>query len=74
LTTHPPQLKNDPNFFGQNPLKRLLHPPYPLDISPSDFYLFGKIKGELIGWEILDDIDFLEAVTEILNGISDAEL
>jgi hypothetical protein len=28
----------------------------------------------LIGWEIPDEIDLLEAITEILNGISDAEL
>jgi hypothetical protein len=34
------------------------------------FYLFGKTKSTLIGWEI----DRLEAVTGILNVISDTEL
>jgi hypothetical protein len=62
------------NFFGHNPLKRLVHPSCSCDISPSDFSLFGKVKSALIEQEIPDEIDLLEAVTEILNGISDAEL
>jgi histone-lysine N-methyltransferase SETMAR len=62
------------NFFDRNPLKRLPHPPYSPDISPSDFYLFGKVKRELIGREIPEDRDLLEAVIEILNGISTDEL
>jgi hypothetical protein len=39
-----------------------------------DFYLFGKVKRSLIKPEILEKIDLLEAVTEILNDISGAEL
>jgi hypothetical protein len=62
------------NFFEQSPLKMLLHPPYSPDISPSDFYLFGKIKSELIGQEIPDEISLFEAVSDILNAISPAEL
>jgi hypothetical protein len=31
------------NFFEHNPLKSLPHPPYPPDISPSDFYLLSSI-------------------------------
>jgi hypothetical protein len=42
--------------------------------SPSDFYLFGKVQSALIGRGILDKIDLLEAVSEILNSISDVEL
>jgi transposase len=61
------------NFFEHNPLKRLRHPPYSRDISPSDFYLFGKMKNALIGREISDEIDLLEVVTEILSGISHDE-
>jgi hypothetical protein len=61
------------NLFGHYPLKRLSHPSDSPNISPSDFYLFGKIKNELIGWEILDEIDLLEAVAEILNSISDVQ-
>jgi hypothetical protein len=62
------------DFFGHNPMKKLQHPPYSPDISPSDFYLFGKVKSALIRWEIPDEIDLLEATTDILNGISGAEL
>jgi hypothetical protein len=43
------------------------------DVSSLDFYLFGKVKSALIGGDP-DEIDILESVTEILNGISDAEL
>jgi hypothetical protein len=54
------------NVFGRNSLKRLLRLPYSFDISPSDFYLFEKAKSALI--------DLLQAVTKILNDISDADL
>jgi hypothetical protein len=37
------------NFFEHSLLKRLPHPLYSPDISPSDFYLFGKVKDALIG-------------------------
>jgi hypothetical protein len=43
-------------------------------MSSSDFSLFGKEKSTLIGHEIPNEIDLLEAVTEILNCISDAEM
>jgi hypothetical protein len=62
------------NFFKHNPLKRLPHPPYSLDIYLSDFYLFWKITEALIGQEIPDEISLLDAMTEILNEISIGEL
>jgi hypothetical protein len=62
------------NVFGRSPLKRLPHPPYSPNISPSDFYLFRKVESAPIGPEISDEIALFEAVTEILNSISDAEL
>jgi hypothetical protein len=55
-------------------LKNGPHPAYFPDISPSDFYLFGKIKSGVIALEVPDEIDLLEEVAEILDGISDAEL
>jgi hypothetical protein len=55
-------------------VKRLPHSPHSPDISPSDLYLFGKVKTGLIEQEIPDGVDLLEAVAEIWNGISDAEL
>jgi hypothetical protein len=39
-----------------------------------DFSLFEKVKGTLIKQEIPDEINLLDAVTEILNGISTGEL
>jgi histone-lysine N-methyltransferase SETMAR len=61
------------NFLQHNPLERLPHPPYSPDVSPSDCYLWES-KGTLIGQEIPDEIGLLDAVTEILNGISKGEL
>jgi hypothetical protein len=62
------------NVFEHNPLKRLPHPPYSPDISPSDFYLFGNAKRALIGQEISDEISLLDAVTDLLNRTSTDEL
>jgi hypothetical protein len=70
--THNP--KTTENFFGHNPLKRLPYPRYSPDVSPSDFYLCGKVKGELIEAEVPGQINLPEAVIEILSGLSDAEL
>jgi hypothetical protein len=61
------------NFFEHNPLKGLPHSPYSPDISPSALCLFGKVKEALIGQEIPNEISLLDAVTEILNGISTDE-
>jgi hypothetical protein len=38
------------------------------------FYLFGKVKGVLVRQAISNEINIHEAVTEILNGTSDAGL
>jgi hypothetical protein len=62
------------NFFEHNPLSRLHHPPYSPDMCPSDFYLFGKVKGVPIRQEIPDKISLLDAVTEILNRTPTDEL
>jgi hypothetical protein len=62
------------NFLGYNPLKRFPHLSYPPDISPLDFCLFGKVKSALIEWETPDEMDVLEAVAGILDGISDVAL
>jgi hypothetical protein len=62
------------NHFGHNLLKRFPNPLYSPDISPSDFGLFGKVKVAMTARESSYEIDLLEAATEILNSISDAEL
>jgi hypothetical protein len=60
----------DTKPFEHNPLKRLPQLPYSPDISPLDFYLFGKVKNAVIGQEIPDEISHLEAVMELLGDIS----
>jgi hypothetical protein len=52
-------------------------PPYPSyspDMVPSDFDLFGKRNGALIGRDIPDAIGLLEVVTDILDGFGGQEL
>jgi hypothetical protein len=65
---------DDSNSFMQNPLRRFSHFLYSPSISPSDFDLFGQVKSAVIGREVPDEIGLLEAVIEIFNGISSAEL
>jgi hypothetical protein len=70
--THNSRMIQD--LSGNHLLRRLPHPSYSPDISPSNFCLFGKGKRALIGQAIPDETDLLEAATEIWNGISYAEL
>jgi hypothetical protein len=60
--------------FGHKPPRRLLRPSYSPEISPWDFYWLGTAKSTLIGPQIPDEVHLLDAVTEILNDISDAEM
>jgi transposase len=60
------------NFFRHNGLRRLACPPYSPDIAPSDFYLFGKVKDQLIGIFVQDEKELLHEVIEILSSISAA--
>jgi hypothetical protein len=50
------------------------HPAFSLDLAPSDFYLFGKLKMALMGAAFADDDQLLQGVMEVLNGISREEL
>jgi hypothetical protein len=61
------------DFLEHNPLQRLQHPPYSRNTSSSDFCLFGKVKGADRTGDS-HEIGLLEAVTEIVNDISNAEL
>jgi transposase len=35
------RLKASENFLAENSIIRVRHPPYSLDLAPSDFWLFG---------------------------------
>jgi histone-lysine N-methyltransferase SETMAR len=62
------------NFFTRCGLRELDHPSYSPDLAPSDFYLFGKVKDQLIGESIQDEKEFLHEVVELLGSISTFEL
>jgi hypothetical protein len=43
-------------------------------MAPSNFYLFGKVKNQLIGRSIQDEKELLHGVMDILGSISNSEL
>jgi hypothetical protein len=50
-------------------LKRAPHSPYPLDLAPSDFYLFGYTKHQLQGHKFMEGAELVSVISEILNRI-----
>jgi hypothetical protein len=36
------------DYIGLNRMKQASHPPYSPDLAPSDFFLFGYLKGKLM--------------------------
>jgi hypothetical protein len=57
------------DFVEQNRMRQTLHSPYSSDLAPSDFYLFGYVKGCGTGF-IFKDTDLLfGAVRQILKNI-----
>jgi histone-lysine N-methyltransferase SETMAR len=46
----------------------LSHPPYSLDLAPSDFYLFPKLKTKLLGRRFGSNEGVMEAVNELFEG------
>jgi hypothetical protein len=50
------------------------HPPYSPDLAPSDFYLFGDVKGRLAGLSFEDADQLLAAVQGVLGGIEKVTL
>jgi hypothetical protein len=55
------------HFCSSNSLQTIRQSSYSLGIAPSDFFLFGKVKGEVIARFIANDKDFLRQVTAILQ-------
>jgi hypothetical protein len=57
-------------------MKKFPRPLYFAGISPSDIFLFGKIRTARIRQEVSDEIGLLEIeiVIQILDGTSDEEL
>jgi hypothetical protein len=53
------------DFLRRNAMKRAQHPPYSPDFAPSDFYLFGRVKQLLTGYEFADREALLHAIEDI---------
>jgi hypothetical protein len=58
----------------QNKFKVVKHPPFSPDLAPSDFYLFGTVKGKLIGETFNSADELIIAIGDILDSISQDEL
>jgi hypothetical protein len=50
-------------------LERMEHLPYSLDLAPCDFFLFGYIKGKLMGKQEETFEDLVSEVRNIIEGI-----
>jgi hypothetical protein len=50
-------------------MKSAPHPPYSLDLAPSDFHLFGYVTRCLTGVSFQDVDQLLAAVEGVLEGI-----
>jgi hypothetical protein len=48
-------------------LKRVPHPPFGRDITPSDFFLFGWLKDELSSRQVSEFNGLFEIIDEILS-------
>jgi hypothetical protein len=51
--------------------ERLPHPPYSSGLAPSDFFLFGYIKEELIDYDCRTREELKSAIIEIFDEIPD---
>jgi hypothetical protein len=57
-------------FSDENDVTKTRHPPYSLDLTPSDFFLFGHLRGaEFPDWNSLFD-----AIVQILTGLEKVSL
>ena len=53
---------------------RVPQPPYSPDIAPSDFFLFGHIKNEILGMDVTSETQLLETITRSIEKIPKAVL
>jgi transposase len=70
----PHTAKNVTEFLTGNGMKRAPHPPYSLDMASRDFYLFGHIKGRLVGALFEEPDQLLQAIGVIFQSIEKARL
>jgi len=56
-------------LLTQNNVPNFYHPPYSLDLSPPEYFLFPKLKMKLKGLQFADVAEILEAVTDELKKV-----
>jgi hypothetical protein len=67
---NPYNFKSNLEQIAQLGFKRTLHPPYSPDIAPSDFFLFGWVKGKLPRQSFVEMEDVFQAISEILRNLT----
>jgi histone-lysine N-methyltransferase SETMAR len=70
----PRTAKLSTQYFNENRMKSVLHPPYSPDLAPSDFYLFEYVKRCLTGFSFEDADQLLAAVEGFPEGIEKVTL
>jgi hypothetical protein len=55
-------------FLDENDMMKALHPPYPSDLVPSDFFPFVHVKQLLRGVKYPDRGSLFDAIVQILTG------
>jgi hypothetical protein len=61
-------------FIPESHIGRVPHPPYSLDLAPSDFWLFGHVKTSLVSQTFDKPEQLLKAITKFLNEIQPPEV
>jgi histone-lysine N-methyltransferase SETMAR len=57
------------DYIGLNRMKQASHPPYSPDLEPSDFYLFGYVKGNLMRYRTETPSELLVRIRTFLAEI-----
>jgi hypothetical protein len=70
----PHRAKLTKSCFKTLGLREADHPPYSPDLAPSDFYLFGRLKGQMAGSEFESTEDLLATIRQLTNANSREEL
>jgi hypothetical protein len=65
----PHTAKMSSDYIGLNRMKQAPHPPYLPDLAPSDFLVFGYVKGKLMGYRAETPSELLVRIRVILSEI-----
>jgi transposase len=70
--SHPP-LKDLWEFFAENSIIPVFHPPYSPDLAPSDFWLFSHMKAVLARQQFPGPEELLTGIQEFVSDIQTSE-